>query len=183
VEPSVDHHLKILLRSSSTSLLFQKASLLAPARPQDQECWARARYRSSPWPPANPSSSFCNQVFFEYDPSSATSLLSSAGISARVVCYSVINETVCVCFSVQWCECVCGDIGPWIGALRWSPNPSCDLLLPGVLWLRSFFGYQSSFFDRHLGQAPPPPDCDCVHGCASNSRSPEWPGMTRELRL
>jgi len=33
--------------------------------------------------PASTSSVFSSQVFSEYDPSSATSLLSSAGISAR----------------------------------------------------------------------------------------------------
>lgn len=33
---------------------------------------------------------------------------------------------------------------------------SCDLLLPGVLWLRSFFGYQSSFFGWHSARPPHP---------------------------
>jgi len=43
--------------------------------------------------------------------------------------------------------------GPWRGAHQASPS-SCDLLHPGLLWLRSIFCYQSSFFGRHLDQDP-----------------------------
>jgi len=63
------------------------------------------------------------------------------------------KDSECVIVCSVW---VCSEIGPCVGARRSSPNPSCDLLHSGVLWLRSFFGYQSSFFGRHLGQAPPP---------------------------
>jgi len=42
----------------------------------------RALYRSSPITP-NPLANFCDQVFFDYVPSSAASLLSSVGISTR----------------------------------------------------------------------------------------------------
>jgi len=51
-------------------------------------------------------------------------------------------------------ECVCIVVmpGPGTGAHQASPS-SCDLLRPGLLCLRSFFCYQSSFFGRHLDQA------------------------------
>jgi len=33
--------------------------------------------------PTHPLAIFCNQVFFDYDPSSSTSLLSSVGVTTR----------------------------------------------------------------------------------------------------
>lgn len=129
------------------------------------------------------SSFFCNQVFFVYDPSSSTSLLSSVGISTR----KIVKQTAGSCGNFRiddpkmslttpvqgeievtpecwWCrqcwwyacdcECVVPAAVPGPGTgAHQTPPSSCDLLQPGVLCLRSIFCNQSSFFGRHLDQA------------------------------
>jgi len=166
VAASKGRHLVILLRSSSSSLLLQN--------PLSWACSDRTR-RAGHGPATGARREqpirlaiFCGQVFFEYDPSSATSLLSSAGISARECVW------VSVCYSMQCC-----DVCEWRHRALYrsspiTPKSSCELLRPGVLWLRSFFGYQSSFFGRHLDQALPPHDCDSV--CLCEQQFPEMVG-------
>jgi len=166
VAASKGRHLIILLRSSSSSLLTPESFI--PRLQSD-------RTRRAGHGPATGArreqpirlAIFCGQVFFEYDPSSAASLLSSAGISAReCVCVSVLQ------YAVLWCVWVAAP-GP-IQELSDNAQSSCELLRPGVLWLRSFFGCQSSFFGRHLDQALPPHDCDSV--CLCEQQFPEMVG-------
>jgi len=65
----------------------------------------------------HPLAIFCYQVFFDNDPSSAASLLSSADISARRVKW---QWTVRVRGQCSVCECV-RQTGPRLGALRRLP--------------------------------------------------------------
>jgi len=164
VAASIGRHLTILLRSSSP-VFSARIRLPNPVVQQDRESWNGPATGARRFQPIR-LAIFCIQVFFEYDPSSATSLLSSAGISAReCVCVSVLQ------YAVLWSVCVC----VWRHRALYRSSPmvaesSCDLLRPGVLWLRSFFGNQSSFFGRHLDQAHPPHgDSVIVYVCASNS--------------
>jgi len=116
VAASICRHLKILLRSSSP-VFSARIRLPNPVVQQDRESWNGPATGARRFQPIR-LAIFCIQVFFEYDPSSATSLLSSAGISAReCVCVSVLQ------YAVLWSVCVCGGTGPFTGALRWSPNP------------------------------------------------------------
>jgi len=165
VAASIGRHLTILLRSSSP-VFSARIRLPNPVVQQDRESWNGPATGARRFQPIR-LAIFCIQVFFEYDPSSATSLLSSAGISAReCVCVSVLQ------YAVLWCVWVAAP-GP-IQELSDNAQSSCELLRPGVLWLRSFFGCQSSFFGRHLDQALPPHDCDSV--CLCEQQFPEMVG-------
>jgi len=77
---------------------------------------------------------------------------------------------------------------------RSSPNPlqsSCDLLLPGLLWLRSIFFNQSSFFGRHHDQTlnitpPEPPNLRTPRAKCGNSQcrgNSLWMWHHRTLKL
>lgn len=97
---SIGRHLIILLRSSSP-VFSARIRLPNPVVQQDRESWNGPATGARRFQPIR-LAIFCIQVFFEYDPSSATSLLSSAGISAReCVCVSVLQ------YAVLWSVCVC----------------------------------------------------------------------------
>jgi len=93
----------------------------------------QALYRSSPTP-RRPLAIFCDQVFFEYDPSSAASLLSSVGITTRAKWQSVTEimwqeDDVWQCDRVVW-QCLC-DV--WLG----DSGPFQELAEPPKILLRS----------------------------------------------
>jgi len=83
------HALNLLLRSCASSFLTRSQSTFRPVTllkqrsgQQGGTSWETGpKHELSDHP--NPLAIFCYQVFFEYVPSSATSLLSSADITAR----------------------------------------------------------------------------------------------------
>jgi len=80
----------------------------------------------------NPLAIFCDQVFFDNDPSSATSLLSSVGITTRAMWQSVTENVTgrwCDSDRVLW-QCLC-DV--WLG----DSGPFQELAEPPKILLRS----------------------------------------------